>query len=90
MKHLVDIHVVLATPDDFEQWEDDAELACEKFNTILHVLYHRVSEDIDTQSLEKMIQHVWENWSQDQNILDIEEDDLCDWVDQLLATWDDE
>jgi hypothetical protein len=37
-----------------------------------------------------MIQYIWENWRRDSHLLDIDEDDLHDWVDQLLATWDDE
>jgi hypothetical protein len=89
MKHMIDIHVALATVDDMQFWEDNAELATDKLNTILHVLYQRADDDISIQSLEAMIQHVWEHWNEDAYLLDIDEDDLCDWVDHLLATWDD-
>jgi hypothetical protein len=89
MKHMIDIHVALATLDDMQFWEDNAELATDKLNTILHVLYQRAEDDISIQKLESMIQHVWEHWNEDAYLLDIDEDDLCDWVDHLLATWDD-
>lgn len=90
MKHLIDIHVVLSTPDDFDHMEEQAEEASEKLNMILHMLYDYADEDISAESLEKMFQHVWENWREDSHLLDIDDVDLRDWVDHLLATWDDE
>ena len=82
MKSSIDIHVALATLDDMEFWDDNAEEAMDRFNALLHMLYDNADEDIDTTSLENMIQYIWENWRNDS--------DLFDWVDQLLSTWDDE
>ena len=90
MKHFVDIQVALATVDDMDFWEDQAEEAADKLNSMLHLLYDHADEDIDSASLENMIQYIWENWREDRHLLDIDDDDLFDWVDQLLATWDDE
>ncbi|MCV2884137.1 hypothetical protein OE749_05480 [Aestuariibacter sp. AA17] len=90
MKHFVDIQVVLSTPDDLDYWDELAYEASEKLNTILHMLYDRADEDIPTAKLENMLQHVWESWREDGLLLDIDDEDLLDWVDQLLATWDDE
>lgn len=89
MKHLIDIHVVLATPADMEVWEDKAEDAADKLNVILHMVYDRAEEDIETIRLEKILQHIWENWREDSFLLEVDDDDLRDWVDHLLATWDD-
>ena len=90
MKHMVDIQVVLATVDDMDFWEDRAYEATDRLNTILHMLYDKADDDINSHSLENMIQYIWENWREDAHLLDIDEDDLYDWVDQLLASWDDE
>ncbi|QHJ10351.1 hypothetical protein FX988_00563 [Paraglaciecola mesophila] len=90
MKSSVDIHVALATLDDMEFWDENAEEAMDRFNALLHMLYDNADEDIDTVSLENMIQYIWENWRNDSHLLDIDDDDLFDWVDQLLSTWDDE
>ncbi|ABG40509.1 MAG: hypothetical protein CL579_20355 [Alteromonadaceae bacterium] len=90
MKNSIDIHVALATLDDMEFWEDNAEEAMDRFNSLLHMLYDNADEDIETVSLENMIQYIWENWRNDSHLLDIDDDDLFDWVDQLLSTWDDE
>lgn len=72
-----------------EYWEDKAEDAADKLNVILHMVYDSADEDIETQRLEKIFQHIWENWREDSYLLEIDEDDLRDWVDHLLATWDD-
>ena len=90
MKHTIDIQVVLATVDDMDFWDERASEAMDRLNTILHMLYDKAHEDINSTSLENMIQYIWENWREDAHLLDIDEDDLYDWVDQLLATWDDE
>ncbi len=90
MKHTIDIQVVLATVEDMDFWDDRANEATDRLNTILHMLYDKAHEDINSTSLENMIQYIWENWREDAHLLDIDEDDLYDWVDQLLATWDDE
>ncbi|GAA6183329.1 MULTISPECIES: hypothetical protein [Alteromonadaceae] len=89
MKSLVDVHVVLATPADLENWDEDAEEAAERLNTILHLAYDLADEDIDTSRLEKILHHIWVNWHEDSYLLEIDDADLHDWVDQLLATWDD-
>ena len=89
MKHLIDIHVVLSTVEDMDYWEDQAEEASEKLNMILHMLYDNAEEDIAPSRLENMLQHIWENWREDSHLLDIDDEDLRDWVDHLLATWDD-
>ena len=90
MKHTIDIQVVLATAVDMDFWDEQVEEATDRFNSILHMLYEKADEDIDSTTLENMIQYIWENWREDSHLLDIDEDDLYDWVDQLLATWDDE
>lgn len=90
MKNLLDVQVVLATEEDLDVWEEQAEEATEKFNMILHMLYDRADDDIEVSRLENLFQHIWENWREDSHLLEIDDVDLRDWVDHLLATWDDE
>lgn len=89
MKSLLDIHVVLATAQDMEFWDELAEEAADKLNVILHMTYDLADEDIETGRLERILQYIWENWREDSYLLEIDEVDLQDWVDHLLATWDD-
>ncbi len=88
MKEFIDVHVVLSTAEDFEQWDEEAAEASDKFNIIIHTLYNAVSEDIDTNVFEQMVQHVWETWSVDSQILQIEDNDFVCWVDEMLGGWD--
>ncbi|WP_026374875.1 hypothetical protein [Aestuariibacter salexigens] len=91
MKSLVDIHVVLATASDLEDdWDEQADEAADRLNTILHMAFDRADEDISVTTLENVLQFIWENWRNDKHLLDIDDVDLSDWVDHLLATWDDE
>jgi hypothetical protein len=81
--------VVLATPDDMDHWDELAAEAADKLNVILHMVYDQADEEIETSRLENIFQHVWENWREDTYLMEIDEIDLHDWVDHLLATWDD-
>ncbi|MFS1705001.1 hypothetical protein FJ444_07640 [Aestuariibacter sp. GS-14] len=90
MKHLVDIQVVLATWQDMEDVFEEPDEAAERLNTILHMVYDRAEDDISVERLEGLLAHSWSIWHQDENLLYVNDDDLLDWVDHLLATWDDE
>ena len=90
MKHLVDIQVVLATWQDMEDVFEEPDEAAERLNTILHMVYDRAEDDISVERLEGLLARSWSIWHQDENLLYVNDDDLLDWVDHLLATWDDE
>ncbi|AWL11885.1 hypothetical protein HMF8227_01410 [Saliniradius amylolyticus] len=90
MKSLIDIHVVLATQDDMQFWDEEAEDAADRLNEMLHYLYQQVDEDIPVPRLELMLQKVWENWHQDPHLIDSDVTELFDWVDHMLATWEDD
>ena len=89
MKSSVDIHVVLSTFEDMEDFHDEPDEASERLNFILHAVYDNAEEDIETQRLEQILHYAWESWQQDKHLLEIDDDELLDWVDHTLATWDD-
>lgn len=89
MKQLVDIHTILSTWHDMEDVHEDPDVASEKLNMILHMVYDNALDDIDTQTLNNMLAYTWKHWHVDRNLADIDEDDLVDWVDHLMANWDD-
>lgn len=88
MKHFVDIHVVLSTAEDMDDVHESPEGASENLNAILHMIYDAADDDISSQELENILSFSWEHWHQDKHLSDIEVDDLVDWVDHLLNTWD--
>ncbi|WP_100641471.1 hypothetical protein [Alteromonas facilis] len=89
MKELIDIHTVLSTPEDLDDFHDDAEQASDSLNLLLHAVYLKTEDEIPLYRLEKMLQYTWEFWVNEPQLVDIDDDDLTDWVDQMLATWDD-
>lgn len=52
MKSSVDIHVVLSTYEDMEDFHDDPDEASERLNFILHAVYDNAEEDIETQQMQ--------------------------------------
>ncbi|WP_371193124.1 hypothetical protein [Glaciecola sp. SC05] len=84
MKHLVDIHIILSTSEDMDDWHDEPQLASEKLNMALHMVYDKADEDIETDKLEELLANTWEYWHKDRYLVDIEVDDLVDWVDHLF------
>lgn len=89
MKELFDIHVVLATASDMDDVHDDPEAAAEQLNVILHLVYDRANEEESPQRIEKIAHHCWEIWARNPQLTEIDEEELVDWVDHTLATWDD-
>jgi len=68
MKSSVDIHVVLSTYEDMEDFHDDPDEASERLNFILHAVYDNAEEDIETQRLEQILHYAWESWQQDKHL----------------------
>jgi hypothetical protein len=86
MKDAVDIHMILSTSEDMSDVHDEPEAASEKLNMVLHMVYDKADEDIETDKLEELLENTWEYWHKDQYLGDIEVDDLLDWVDHLFNT----
>ena len=57
MKSSVDIHVVLSTYEDMEDFHDDPDEASERVNFILHAVYDNAEDDIETQRLEQILHY---------------------------------
>lgn len=90
MKQFIDIHTVLSTSADMDDIHDNPELASDKLNEVLHLVYERSDDDINSEILSNMLAYVWEHWHQDKHLEDMDVDELVDWVDHLFNTWDNE
>lgn len=89
MKSFVDIHVVLATHADIEDFHSDPDEAVEQLNTLLHLVYDMADEDIDTTRLERCLHHTWETWYANQELLNLTEEEMHDWANDIISNWDD-
>ena len=67
----------------------DIHVVLSTFEDMEHAVYDNAEEDIETQRLEQILHYAWESWQQDKHLLEIDDDELLDWVDHTLATWDD-
>jgi hypothetical protein len=89
MKEFVDIHVILATYEDMIDHHDDPDRACEAFNTLLHMLFDALPEDMEVAAIEQCMQYCWEHWANDTQLVDFDDDELQQVVDHILASWED-
>ncbi len=89
MNFLIDVHTVLSTPEDLDDWHDDPSLASEQMNMMLHKVADTCANDESSSRFEQLSQAIWEYWYKDRSLSEIDDADLLDWVDQQLASWDD-
>jgi hypothetical protein len=89
MKHLFDIHVVLATTDDMLDHHDDPAAAADNFNDILFLLFEHIGDDWSVEDIERCLQFCWQTWVHDPYLSDLEPEDFQQIVDHLLTTWED-
>ncbi len=85
MKDLVNIQDFLVAPHEIGDWEGEEELVCDKLNDLLHYCWDRIPDDMDTDTIERMLSGIWENLRGDTVLLDCELDELRDWVSTYMG-----
>jgi hypothetical protein len=80
MKDLVNIQDFLVTPDELGDWEGDEEIVADKLNELLHYCWSLIPDDTDIELIEQMLNGIWDNLRGDTVILDVDIDQLQDWV----------
>jgi hypothetical protein len=80
MKDLVNIQDFLVTPDELGDWEGDEEIVADKLNELLHYCWSLIPDDTDIILIEQMLNGIWDNLRGDTVILDVDIDQLQDWV----------
>ncbi|NQZ11505.1 MAG: hypothetical protein HRT35_30505 [Algicola sp.] len=80
MKDLVNIQDFLVTPDELGDWEGDEEIVADKMNELLHYCWSLIPDDTDILLIEQILSSIWDNFRGDTVILDVDIDQLQDWV----------
>lgn len=80
MKDLVNIQDFLVTPLELGDWEGEEELVADKLNELLHYCWDLIPEDLSVESIEEVLNGVWDNLRGDTLLIDVEIDQLQDWV----------
>ena len=80
MKDLVNIQDFLVTQFEVGDWEGEEELVADKLNELLHFGWDLIADDMDVESIEKALNGIWDNLRGDTLLVDVEMDQLQDWV----------
>lgn len=86
MKEFVIIQDYLVEPHHFSDWHENAELAADNLNTVLHTIYANADEDVDPEKLIELLNSAVALLASDEYLTEFEdEDEISNWVDLFLA-----
>ena len=80
MKDLVNIQDYLVSPLEIGDWEGEEEIVADKINELLHFCWDLIPDDMDASSIDNALNGIWDNLRGDTVLLDVEMDQLQDWV----------
>jgi hypothetical protein len=80
VKDLVNIQDFLVTPDELGDWDGEEEVVADKLNELLHFCWSLIPDEMEVELIERTLCGVWDNLRGDTVILDVDMDQLQDWV----------
>jgi hypothetical protein len=86
MKDLVNIQDFLVDASEVGDWEGDEELIADNLNELLHYCWDLIPQDMDADKIEQALNGIWDNLRGDTVLLDVEMDQLQDWVETYLRS----
>lgn len=86
LKELVSINSYLVGAEDLADWHEDSELAADNYNLAVHAVYQIADDDIDTEELIGLLEHIWQALAADEYLTEFEdESEIMLWVEAFLA-----
>ena len=76
----MNIQDFLVTKDELGDWEGEEEIIADKLNELLHFCWTLIPDEMDVERIEQTLCGVWDNLRGDTVILDVDMDQLQDWV----------
>jgi hypothetical protein len=73
------------THDDIGDWAGEEEEATQQLNWIMLTIETVLQHAVNSTSMSSFKNQVWNDWSKDTRILDINEHDIADYVGKLVA-----
>lgn len=80
MKDLLNVQDYLFAITDVGDWEGDEEHVAETLNDLIHMAWQRLPDDLDTESIDEIINGIWEHLRGDLALVEAEFEELTDWV----------
>ncbi|WP_440055979.1 hypothetical protein ACSLBF_07480 [Pseudoalteromonas sp. T1lg65] len=80
MKDMLQVQDYLYSYADVGDWEGEEELVAERLNELVHHAWDLLPEDLDCDSIDKIILGIWEHLRGDYALLEADLEELTDWV----------
>ncbi|AXV65118.1 MULTISPECIES: hypothetical protein [Pseudoalteromonas] len=80
MKDLLNVQDYLFAIHDVGDWEGEEEVAAERLNDLIHMAWDRLPDDLDCESIDEIINGIWEHLRGDLALIEADFEELTDWV----------
>ena len=65
---------------DVGDWEGEEEVVAERLNDLIHMAWDRLPDDLDCESIDEIINGIWEHLRGDLALIEADFEELTDWV----------
>ncbi len=80
MKDLLNVQDYLFAIQDVGDWEGEEEVVAERLNDLIHMAWDRLPDDLDCESIDEIINGIWEHLRGDLALIEADFEELTDWV----------
>lgn len=86
MKDMLSVHDYLVAQDEIGDWDGEEEMVADKLNELFHYTWQRLPDDMSVEDIDNAMHGVWQQLRGSTVLLEVELDDLIDWVDNYVGT----
>ena len=79
MKDLLNVQDYLFAIQDVGDWEGEEEVVAERLNDLIHMAWDRLPDDLDCESIDEIINGIWEHLRGDMAVIEADFEELADW-----------
>ena len=79
MKDLLNVQDYLFAIQDVGDWEGEEEVVAERLNDLIHMAWERLPDDLDCESIDEIINGIWEHLRGDMAVIETDFEELVDW-----------
>ncbi|MDE3273240.1 hypothetical protein [Pseudoalteromonas sp. G4] len=85
MKDWLSVQDYLFGIDQVGDWEGQEEAVAENLNELIHCAWQALPDEADAETIDRIIEGIWEHLRGDTALLDAEHEELIDWVLHYVA-----
>jgi len=79
MKDLLNVQDYLFAVQDVGDWEGEEEHVAETLNDLINMAWDRLPDDLDCDSIDEIINGIWEHLRGDMAVIETDFEELVDW-----------